>query len=312
MKSYVLVTGADANYFHMAQGLILSLLEAAPSPPSLGFLDLGCQPDQIDWLAGHGVEVRAAEWDFDFPGRATTHRRFQAMSARPMLPRYFPDREVLAWMDGDSWVQDWAAVELLLAGARDHGFAVAPEVHPSYSGLSTKSRELRDFLHVGYEAGFGREVADRYATYAVINTGVCAYRPESILRSRWIENLGQAVQRTRHFMVELLSMNLALYSDYDRLYPEHIALLPATCNWMCHQATPLLDERTGFFLAPTPPHERIGILHRTSDALKRRGTIPVRTVQGTVVDSTLEYRGGTYSDDKPMIPQWQDNSDWYS
>jgi hypothetical protein len=305
---FAMVTASSEQYFYYAQGLILSLREkpqGADAP--ICFFDLGCNARQLDWLRAHVNCIAVPEWDFDFPARATTKDYRKAGFVRPYLCRYFPDYDIHLWMDSDTWVQDYRAVERYFEGARSKGFAVAPELHPAYAGCTHRSAQLRQFMYESYEAPYGREIAERYHNYAVLNTGVFAMHRDSPLRPIWIERLSEGLQRSQHFMIDLVSINLALYENYERFYPDQVEYLPASCNWMSHQALPLFDEETKQFVDPQVPHDPIGVMHRTSDDLKRLGRVELRTLQGHRMHSSLEYRDGAYSAEKPAdFKGWQD------
>jgi hypothetical protein len=310
-SKFAVVTGANTAYFYFAQGLIKSIRDKKEGKrTAICFLDFGCAEDELEWLAKLGVAVTRASWDFDFPGRDAMPEYFKAMTARPHLPEYFSDYDILVWMDADSWLQDWSGLDLYVRGAARRGFAVAPEVHASYAGCLTRSGALRRFIYDKYEAAFGRGVAEQLQCNAVLNTGVCGMHRNSELRQEWIKTLSTGLKHTQHYMVELLAMNLTLYQSFDRFFPAHVDLLPPFCNWMCHQSLPILDEDTGLLRSPTPPHEVISIVHRTTDVLKRQGDVSIRTLAGGTVSSTLEYANGAYSDRKPVIDTWQEDSGW--
>jgi hypothetical protein len=309
--NFAIVTGADSNYFYFAQGLIRSIRDkkegkAAP----ICFLDFGCNEVELAWLTNTDIAVRKATWDFEFPGRDVMPEYFKAMTARPHLPEYFADYDILVWMDADSWLQDWRGLELYVAGAARKGFSVTPEVHASYAGCLNRGNALRRFIYDKYESAFGRVTAELLECNAVLNTGVCGMHRHSELRQVWIKNLSTGLKHAQHYMVELLSMNLALYQNFERFFPAHVDLLPPFCNWMCHQSLPILDEETGLLRSPTPPHEVISVIHRTTDVLKRQGEVEICTLAGGTFNSTLEYANGTYSDRRPAIPTWQQDSGW--
>jgi hypothetical protein len=310
-NKFAVVTGADSGYFYFAQGLISSIRDKPEGKAaSICFLDFGCSEEELAWLAKDGIAVARANWDFDFPGRDAMPEYFKAMTARPHLPEYFSGYDVLVWMDADSWLQDWSGLELYITGAARKGFAVTPEVHASYAGCLNRSSALRRFIYDKYEAAFGRAIAEQFQSNAVINTGVCGMHRNSELRQVWIETLSRGLQHARHYMVELLAMNLTLYQNFERFFPAHVALLPPVCNWMCHQSLPVLDEESGLLRSPTPPHEVISVVHRTTDVLKRQGAVDIRTLAGGTVKSTLEYADGAYSNRRPPIASWQEDSGW--
>jgi hypothetical protein len=310
-QGFAVVTASSEQYFYYAQGMILSLRdkkEGANAP--ICFFDMGCNDAQLDWLKKTVNHIAKPDWDFDFPARSQTPAYRMAGFVRPHLHKYFPDYDVLLWMDADTWVQDYRAIELYVEGASSKGFAVAPEMHPAYIGCTWRSAALRQFIYESYKEPYGPETAEKYQNYAVLNTGVFAMRRDSPLRPIWIEKLSAGLQRSQHFMIDLISINLALYENYDKLYPNHVEYLPATCNWMSHQALPLIDESTGHLVTPHLPHETIGVVHRTSDDVKKVGYVELRSLQGNRVSHTLEYRGGEYSSEKPASHKGWQGKNW--
>jgi hypothetical protein len=129
MKS-IIVTGCDARYFPLVEGLVRSLrqwqqLVGLP----VGLLDFGLEDPQRQWLVGQGVDVRPGGWDFDFARRDAWEAMkpwFKAYLCRPHLRKHFPGFDVYCWLDADTWVQRPEAVELLLTCAARGGLAAAP------------------------------------------------------------------------------------------------------------------------------------------------------------------------------------------
>jgi hypothetical protein len=64
--------------------------------------------------------------------RAASPFRSEAFSPALTSRKYFPGYEVYFHIDADAWVQDWAAVELYIAGARKGVMAVSPEIDRSF------------------------------------------------------------------------------------------------------------------------------------------------------------------------------------
>src|ERR1019366_3197819 len=79
-----------------------------------------------------GAILKEPGWDLDFPGRAALPRHYQAMTARPYLPRHFPGYETYLWIDADAWVQDDAVLDLFIATARRGELAIVPEIDRGY------------------------------------------------------------------------------------------------------------------------------------------------------------------------------------
>src|SRR5437870_4744727 len=99
-QSAILITAGDAHVFDLLRGTILSIREKSTSPkPALGFFDLGCSPEQLEWVQGQVDQIRQPEWDYRFPGRDQVPGYFKGLLARPFLRRYFPGFEVYFWID---------------------------------------------------------------------------------------------------------------------------------------------------------------------------------------------------------------------
>ena len=71
-------------------------------------------------------------------------------------------------------------------------------------------------------------------------------------------------------------------------------LLPATCNWVAHRATPKLDVSRGRLVEPYLPHRDIGILHLTLGSKDEEKQI--QTLDGRTITSTLRYSGAWRTD----------------
>ena len=104
---FCIVLAADTNYASLLRGAITSLdCLRGIVEFEIGVLDLGLSSDEIDWLKSRGAVIAVPDWDIDFPTVNKVPAYFKAMVSRPFLPKYFPDREILLWMDSDGWLQD--------------------------------------------------------------------------------------------------------------------------------------------------------------------------------------------------------------
>src|SRR5437764_6462495 len=88
--SFLVVTAADPRYFDLARAAIAFVRDRAAGPEApIAFFDLGCTPQQVQWLRSQVQFLRAAEWEFDFPPalgcRNTTRACWPAVSP-PLLP----------------------------------------------------------------------------------------------------------------------------------------------------------------------------------------------------------------------------------
>jgi len=107
----IIITAADANYFELVRGTILSVREKPEGGNvAIGFFDLGCTPQQLQWLKTQVNIIQKPDWDIDFPGKNEAPHYLKGLLARPFLRRYFPNFDIYLWIDADDWVQAWQAV----------------------------------------------------------------------------------------------------------------------------------------------------------------------------------------------------------
>lgn len=259
----VLVTGADAEYWPLLSGLLNSI-EASirREGVTVGVLDFGLRPEQIRRLQEYGARVVTPGWDYSlehFHKRATT--AYKAMTSRPHLPRYFPGYKLYVWLDADCWVQDWQAVTLLAASARQRSFAIVPEIDRAYSAFYGQTRFL-DFMFVCYNACFGKEIATAHFQENLLNSGVFAATSTAPHWEAWHRHLAAVLQRLNEpfFFAEQTALNFAI--RHEKL---PAALLPAQCNWVCNRARPALALDGTTLVNPEPPYPAIGIIHLTAN-----------------------------------------------
>ncbi|TAG65749.1 MAG: hypothetical protein EAZ25_14705 [Oscillatoriales cyanobacterium] len=61
----ITITAADANYFELVRGTILSVREKPEGANvAIGFFDLGCTPEQLEWLETQVNIIQKPDWEF--------------------------------------------------------------------------------------------------------------------------------------------------------------------------------------------------------------------------------------------------------
>jgi hypothetical protein len=285
-RQTVLITAADAQYADFVKGCIQSVRDKPPGRQvAFAFLDLGCTEEQLAQLRPLLDCVAEPEWHFDFPARESRPAFLRGLFARPFLRCYFPDFEAYVWLDADAWVQDWTAVELFREGAvRRHGMAIVPEIDRGsirqYGGLP----EYWQLAEKWYAAAFGAEVAAKLCSFPMLNAGVFAMHRDAPHWRAWEKALALALKSVCTVMTDQLALN---YSIYTQGLFKHTELLPAWCNWTCHNGFPLWREERACLVEPYLPHTAIGILHLTT-----RDKSPVRrltTIRGEPIDVRMTY-----------------------
>jgi hypothetical protein len=272
----VICSASDENYRDLLYKLVLSIRNKPTGRDvAIAILDTGMSAATKTRLEGLVDHLVSPGWDIDLSMHGMdeewfrTSRRYQAMTARASLPRYFPGYDVYLWLDADCWVQDWHAVELLIEGARDGALCIAAEIDRSYSN-SYDHGELAKWSHDQNSRFFGPEVAKQLFGYPILNCGVFGLRGESPLWSLWHETMQAAITSNLDFSADQFSLNKAVYlTDFSR------NVLPATCNWLANKATPMFNAKTNMFTEPFFPHQALGIVHLSWRAKKEAHRVQV-------------------------------------
>jgi hypothetical protein len=265
------VTGADAKYFPLLSDCVQSV-RAFPelADVEIGVLDLGLDPDHRSWLQSLTVSVVAPGWDIDLRNYVGIPSYFKAMTARPHLPRHFPDHDIIMWLDADIWVQDPAFVRIYLDAASTDGFAITPEIDRTYSILYGAENTLRLFHHNVYAQCFGRAAADRLIDFPILNSGAFAIHRSHPIWEEW----QKALLRTMNTVVLLHSEQAALnHATYLSPAVPRPHMLPSIANWVCAQSLPKWDPKLKKLSHPNRPHQPIGLVHLTG--IKERQRIAV-------------------------------------
>ncbi len=263
MHPFAIATAGDDAYFPLLQGLVRSI-RAFPQGAGVPItvLDLGLGVEERRWLTGKGARLAVPGWDHPFDRPMPEY--FKAMVSRPHLPRHVPDATTILWLDADCWVQDWSAIELLLAGAAATGFAIVPELDRAYTPFYDGA-PYAHHLHDWYKACFDEATARRLFAYPLLNCGVFAARRDAPHWALWARLLAESLSRTVLFVSEQVALNLAL-----RTGGLPFSQLPARCNWICFRATPFSSADGRLLLEPELPHAPLGILHLAGYPLPRK------------------------------------------
>lgn len=256
MKS-IIVSAADAVFFPLIQDLVNSLNDIDDNKlPAIGLLDLGLHSEQLSWLQKQGVIIVTPEWDFEFADRNTRDRRFMAQTARPFLPKYFPEFDIFIWMDADTWIQEREALGWLQYVASQNRLAICQELHSAYKRHYSNQEIFGKYAI--YKDFFGPEASETLGFTPSINVGVFALAKTAPHWQAWREVMTQAIRVESSFFTEQTSLD---YAIYQMQLP--VDWLPARCNWLCHQALPLFCHRQKRLVEPSPPYQPLWIIHLT-------------------------------------------------
>ena len=138
MKSDVIVSLADSNYFELLNELIDSIKKFEQSNSvSICILDAGLTKDQKNQLSKKVDEIKNAEWDIEVPGYKINGKEWlKSQVSRAFLPKYFPGYKKYLWIDCDAWVNDWQSVELYLKACDNGKLGITQTIGPGYKIMS--------------------------------------------------------------------------------------------------------------------------------------------------------------------------------
>ncbi|HTJ56943.1 MAG TPA: hypothetical protein VL418_05185 [Devosiaceae bacterium] len=287
-RSAIIVTGADANYFPYAKELVISIRAAKGQECSIGFYDLGLEPEQNAWLQDLDVAVKRPNTLLELDVSAEISPNKLGYLARPFLRENFPGYDTYVWMDADAWLQSGAGLDLLLAAARERGAAFIRQNDPSYK----PTWWLRGWMLKHFVLGYGVLKGLYLFLWPHINNGVFAMQADAPHWEEWRRRYQGAYDRTSlpapH---DQFSLNAAVV--LGRLKAN---FAPPTLNWICDLSPPKWDPSAKKLCRPLAPHEVIDIVHLAGPA--KTATFDIASLDGGTVRTGLRY--SSFHSDAPV------------
>lgn len=299
--SVAIISSADDTYCPLLLELIASLKQHPQYRyviSSLGIINAGLSPDNIALLQQQGANVVDGIWPIPLSEKRLKGRTFlQACVSRPYIPTLFPGSELYIWLDADTWVQDWSAIDLLLQGAIKSGLAVVPQVDRAYGKamrlgwIGSLPFRPRSFYYSNARKAFNGKIARALFPFPTVNAGVFAMRADAPHWNRWQTLIKQALVKGNVFTAEQLTMGMMIWLEGYKA-----ERLPATCNWLA-ETKPLYDTAQNRFIEPFLPHQPIGIMHLSGyDSMRKDPTITteIMNLDGSVQARSLRFIGNRH------------------
>ena len=120
---------------------------------------------------------------------------YKAMYCRPFFPQYFPDYELIIWIDADAWLCNWEAMKLLIRGGEMNGFAIVPEVDRAYPHCFVPRQSVLNNLKQRLLCRLWSRGGGDLPSMPVLNCGVFAMRRDVPYWGIWAEILARALQQ---------------------------------------------------------------------------------------------------------------------
>ena len=301
MKKNVIVSLADANYFHLLDELINSIKRFENSKDiAICILDVGLTDQQKRDLLVKVDEIKPAEWDIKVPDSKIKGREWLKCNvSRAFLPKYFPNYEKYLWIDCDAWVNDWKTIELYFSACDNGKLGITQTIGPGYKITSKVNwifKKLaiiksQNFKHA-VKSNIGYEKARKLAFAPHINVGVFSLEKNSSTWASWQKNLHQTLKSGNIWGSEQLAINMSVYiENIDTEF------LPLNCNWITSNLLPKYDEVNNTFVEPYLPNYKIGIMHLAAGIWKdnkdmrldKDVKIDIQTLTGKILNKSLRF-----------------------
>lgn len=294
MTKIALISGCDANYYSLLREWIASVRRFPQSAAmDICILDAGLTEQQRAELKPLVKTIMNPDWPCPLPASKINGREFlKACVCRPFLPQIFPGYDVYFWMDADTWIQSWNAIELFLIGAARKKITLTAQVDRAYPRAARVKWlwrwpwKVRSFYFSNARKAFGFKTAKTLLTRHVLLAGAFALHKDAPHWGRWQELVIGTLKKGKVFTAEQLSLGVLCHiENYEA------EILPAWAHWLC-EFKPLWDETNNLFVEPYLPHQPLGILHLSGvDDLRadRSITTAFTTTKGQSVRKSYRY-----------------------
>lgn len=303
-NSIALVSSADSRYFPLLVEWLQSVRRfSANEDKDICIFNAGLEPDQVQYLRDQGCIVEEPDWPCDIPEQRVRGKEFlKSCVCRPFIPQIFKGYSLYIWMDSDTWLQDYEALDLLVRGAKKSALAIAPQADRNYGKVARVQwlgpfvRKVRSFYFSNARKAFSGKVARKLLPYPTLNAGVFALRADAPHWTKWQELIVKALRKGKVFTAEQLTLGMLVHLEGYKA-----EFLPSWCNWLC-ETLPAWDDQEQCFVEPSLPHHPIGIMHLSGHddmRVKRALEIDVQTTDEGAVHRSLRY---PYFDGEKLAP----------
>lgn len=252
--STLIVTAFDARHFDLAQDLVASYRHHYQDRYRIAAIVFGPDPAPPELAARFDTTLHVGGGDTLFDN---SRGFFMACSGlKAQLRDVFPGYASYCWVDADCWFQGDESLPRVLAGVPNHELCIHPEFDVHYLNYPTPSDRTLSI----YRTNEGDNLNQMPLRMPMVNSGVFAMRADSRVWALWAGELKQL--RDRHergekiFFSDQIPLHKLIHQHQVRVYP-----LRAIDNWQTYACLPLIHRDTRSLRLPTPPHEKIGLMH---------------------------------------------------
>lgn len=278
MHKVAIITGSTKEYFEFLDELLLNFDEMSIFDEyDVYVFDIDFQSDQIRRIRRYPVVVRQLDrlpLEISHPAQ---ERRHMVETIRPVIRDVFPGHEAYIHFDVDVWLQDRSAVDDLAAAASAKQLVLVAEDPAIYGSAIARAWRKK---HIQF---YGEATAAQMTGRTNWNGGVFALHVDSPAWAVWASEYKSVVERSG----EWWGGSQSVFTYLDMIGALAIRSLPPTYNWLIANAPPLWNNVSKHFVAPTPPHEKILVMHQNHKSKYRR--FKVRCTDGRTMRTTFRY-----------------------
>lgn len=233
----VLVSGGDANYFDMMHELGQSIRRLPESENvDVVFLDGGGFTEE-HLKAFDKLNIKML--DPGFPNEKIKKRvgkrtHLKISLAKSTLNQYFPEYDVIVWVDGDAWLQNWTCIDLAVQVAQKNKLAGVLQNSRFQRRLFQFRKRLFGWIQprtILYKNATRSRFPSKYlwqiANKSVFNGGFYALRQDAPHWDSWLKWRDMAIEKGRIFTSDQFGLACAVWID-GHTYEA----LPEYCNYM--------------------------------------------------------------------------------
>ncbi len=288
------ISGCDANYYPLLKEWLASVRRFEQSKDfDICIMNTGLTDAQVAELEPLVTAVKTPEWPCKLPEWKIRGREYlKSCVCRPFIPELFPGYDHYIWMDADTWVQDWRAINLYLEGSRRGALTITTQSDRAYmrqirvKWLGRVPWKIRGFYFSNALKAFGFKTAKDLLPFNVLNAGAFSMPGNAPHWKRWQALVLKALENGKIFTAEQLTLGMMVYLENYK-----VEILPAWTQWLCENK-PFWDADTQLFIEPFLPNEPIGIMHVSGyDEMRLDPSITtdVQTPEGKIIQKSFRF-----------------------
>jgi hypothetical protein len=273
----IVVTGADTKYYALVAELIASI-RRFPEGGSLpiAVLDGGLEPEQIKGLKADGAQIVKPDWpSAEIEARCQGREHLRIELAKPHLDQLFPGYDIIVWLDGDTWVQTWDAIDICAEVVRRGKLAVVSQASRMQSHHIAMRKRLFGWVEPrgilfknATRAKLPKPLAWSLVNRPVLNAGVYALKSDAPHWAKWRKWRDQCLTHGRIFTAGQLALALTAYGPWR------------------------VDPARGMVVSHFAPYDPVSIVHLVAQEAMRADadeTVAATDCEDQPIDVPLRY-----------------------